>query len=233
MQIIPVVDLKDGHVVRAIKGNRSKYQPIQSPLSSSSEPEEIISGLLKLTNSNIIYIADLNAIEGSGNHFETLLSISTKFSHINFWVDAGFKSIDQINLWKKIDHFKPVIGTESHTETKTLLPLLSKNSILSLDFKNDLLIGPTEILNTPDIWPDVVIIMALDRISSHFGPNINLLNRIKELSSSKNYFVAGGVRDQSDLDVLKKAQPAGVLLSTALHNLTISINYQVLEKTNK
>ncbi|MFK8069219.1 MAG: HisA/HisF-related TIM barrel protein [Gammaproteobacteria bacterium] len=225
MQIIPVVDLKDGQVVAAVKGNRSVYQPIQSQLVSSSEPDEIVATLLNLTKSNIIYIADLNAIEGTGNHFEILLSIFSKFNYINFWIDAGFKSIDQLNSWKKIDNVKAVIGSENHTEIKTLIPLLSQDSILSLDYKNEQLIGPAEILNRPKIWPDEVIIMALDRIGNHFGPNLNLLNKIKNISPANHYFAAGGVRDQSDLDALKKVSVTGALLSTALHNKTICTDF--------
>ena len=30
MQVIPVLDLLDGHVVRAVRGERTAYQPIRS-----------------------------------------------------------------------------------------------------------------------------------------------------------------------------------------------------------
>ena len=39
MQIIPVVDLMDGLVVRAKQGDRAAYRPIETPLSPTPETQ--------------------------------------------------------------------------------------------------------------------------------------------------------------------------------------------------
>jgi len=46
MQVIPVLDLLDGHVVRAVRGERAAYLPIRSSLAAGSEPLAIARALL-------------------------------------------------------------------------------------------------------------------------------------------------------------------------------------------
>ena len=62
MDIIPVLDIINNKVVKAIKGDRSKYASIDSKLYNSIEPIEIINQLSKRYSPHIIYIADLDAI---------------------------------------------------------------------------------------------------------------------------------------------------------------------------
>lgn len=72
MQIIPVIDVMGGIVVHASGGIRDQYQPLQSVLTSSCEPIEVISELLARYKSKIIYIADIDAIR---NHHLILIFI--------------------------------------------------------------------------------------------------------------------------------------------------------------
>ena len=46
MEIIPVIDLKGGVVVRARHGDRASYRPIETPLSPTSEAVDVVAGLL-------------------------------------------------------------------------------------------------------------------------------------------------------------------------------------------
>ena len=48
VELIPVIDLKGGQVVRAQFGRRDDYRPIQSPLSATSDPIDVARGLLSL-----------------------------------------------------------------------------------------------------------------------------------------------------------------------------------------
>ncbi|HET9642558.1 MAG TPA: hypothetical protein VFP68_04185, partial [Burkholderiaceae bacterium] len=45
-QVIPVLDLRHGQVVRAVRGERSSYRPIVTPLAQGSEPCDIARALL-------------------------------------------------------------------------------------------------------------------------------------------------------------------------------------------
>ena len=78
MEIIPVIDLMHGQVVHARMGQRQHYQPIQSLLCSSSAPIDVVSALLELYPFERMYIADLDAITGQGDHLATILHIQTQ-----------------------------------------------------------------------------------------------------------------------------------------------------------
>ena len=45
MEVIPVIDLMGGAVVRARLGRRDAYSPIDTRLSPTSSPSEVIAGL--------------------------------------------------------------------------------------------------------------------------------------------------------------------------------------------
>ena len=47
MNLIPVIDLMQGQVVRAVRGNRHAYQPIVSKLCASSDPLTVMRFMLK------------------------------------------------------------------------------------------------------------------------------------------------------------------------------------------
>ena len=85
MDIIPVLDIMNNNVVKAIKGDRAKYEPINYKLYNTIKPIEIIYQLSKRYSPNIIYIADLDAISQKiVNHklFNTILNIFPKIDLI-------------------------------------------------------------------------------------------------------------------------------------------------------
>jgi phosphoribosylformimino-5-aminoimidazole carboxamide ribotide isomerase len=57
MQIIPVIDVKNGIVVHARGGDRAKYQPLASPLAESAAPVDAVAGLLGLFPFDTLYVA--------------------------------------------------------------------------------------------------------------------------------------------------------------------------------
>ena len=67
--LIPVIDLKDGGVVHARAGKRADYRPLETPFGLADDPVAIARALLAVTDSPILYVADLDAIAGTGHHF--------------------------------------------------------------------------------------------------------------------------------------------------------------------
>ena len=63
MQIIPVIDLLGGQVVRGIGGRRSEYRPIESQLVAGSDPGAIATAFVEHFGATTCYVADLDAIE--------------------------------------------------------------------------------------------------------------------------------------------------------------------------
>jgi uncharacterized protein related to proFAR isomerase len=68
MEVIPVIDLKDGVVVHARMGMRSAYAPIETPLSPTSQPNDVARGMLSIFPFRKLYVADLDAIEHKGDN---------------------------------------------------------------------------------------------------------------------------------------------------------------------
>ena len=60
MDIIPVIDILNNQVVRAIKGDRDNYQSINHKLYNSTDPRDIIDQIVKRYSPKILYIADLD-----------------------------------------------------------------------------------------------------------------------------------------------------------------------------
>src|SRR6516225_10097070 len=79
MEVIPVIDLKDGVVVHARMGMRSAYAPIETALSPTSRPNDVARGLMSIFPFKKFYVADLNAIENKGNNHEALKRLCAEF----------------------------------------------------------------------------------------------------------------------------------------------------------
>ena len=76
-QPIPVLDLMGGQVVRARAGERESYRPLTgSAVASSAVPLAVVESLLRLYPFRSIYMADLDAILGRGDHDATVATIA-------------------------------------------------------------------------------------------------------------------------------------------------------------
>src|ERR1700730_3539240 len=126
MQVIPVLDLKGGLVVHAWMGAREQYRPIRTPLSPTSSPTDDARGLLSVYPFSIFYIADLDAIAGSGNNDAVLAELRAKFPHSTFWVDNGIADRASAEQWLDADLGHLVLGSETQRD-EAVLRRLCKN----------------------------------------------------------------------------------------------------------
>jgi phosphoribosylformimino-5-aminoimidazole carboxamide ribotide isomerase len=219
MEIIPVIDLKGGVVVRARMGQRDQYRPIETPLSPTSDPVDVVRGLLSVSAFRTLYVADLDAIERRGDARTALARIKSAFPQTDVWVDNGLGDADaaQALLDEGTDHL--VLGSEAQTDHLLVESLRDEpRVILSLDFRGDTFIGPPSLLVTPAIWPQRIIVMTLARVGSGAGPDLERLAAIAKLSGPRRIYAAGGLRHAGDLDELKNAGIAGILVASALHD---------------
>jgi len=230
MNIIPVIDLQDGLVVAAKQGQRKAYKPIKSNLSRSSTILDIIDGFLSIFPFKNIYIADINAITGSGNNQNIIDTVIKNYSSIEFWVDKG---INPEKLSVITDNkYRLILGSESQNPKYfNNINKILKNHLLSLDFfPSQGYVGPKELLNSPNLWPTDIIIMTLDRVGKNSGPDMEKLHFFCKNHPSKNFIAAGGVRHKQDLINLKKIGIQQALVASALHSG--EIDGKILEELN-
>jgi len=219
MEVIPVIDLKNGAVVHARMGMRSAYAPIKTPLSPTSRPNDVARGLLSIFPFKTFYVADLDAIEHRGDNSAALRQLSAEYPNLVFWVDAGIADVHHAARWLEAGFAHLVVGSETQRDCE-LIRYLCRNdrTILSLDFRGDAFLGPAALLNEADIWPINVIVMTLARVGSASGPDMDRLTTIKSQVVNRQVYAAGGVRDAHDLALLAEAKIAGALVATSLHN---------------
>ena len=218
MRLIPVIDLSNGQVVQACHGNREAYRPWISPLTKNSSPIDIISAFLELAQFKVIYIADLNAIEKSGENNQALItSLTQRFRHIQFWVDAGLCGRGKIHKYINSTGAIPIYGSENQRDGKSLRTLLGEtpNTILSLDINN----VKTDCIPSVNLWTKDIIIMSLFKVGSNEGPDIATLRVIQRRADNQhNLYAAGGIRGMEDIITLAELGIHGVLIASALHN---------------
>lgn len=219
--IVPVLDLKGGQVVHARAGERARYQPIQSMLAAGSEPRAVLDGLLSLAPFRRVYIADLDAIEGQGDHRPLIADLARRYRDVAFWLDGGFVGAAEAAAALAAGAM-PVLGSESLPNEAALSDAVTRlgkaNCVLSLDYRGERFVGPAAIETSPELWPDQIIAMTLARVGSGAGPDIARLAALQRTAGARQLFAAGGVRDVADLARLAAMGVAGALVASALHD---------------
>ncbi len=213
-------------VVHAIQGEREFYQPVTSVISSSSEPESVLSAFLELYPFKTIYIADLDAIQGTGGQSALIKELSITFDQCEFWVDAGIEAITDDKSHIKSNNIKQIFGSENILSPESFTEIFNKNPdiLLSLDFSETGLLENSYLLDETTLWPKQIIVMMLHRVGLNKGVDATCLNKILEMGKNHSIFAAGGVQNLKDLYQLNKIGVEGVLLASALHNGSISQN---------
>ncbi|MEM9591887.1 MAG: HisA/HisF-related TIM barrel protein [Pseudomonadota bacterium] len=224
--VVPVLDLKDGGVVharagkQARAGKRAEYRPIATPFGPPHDAPAIARALLGITFSPVLYIADLDSILGRGNNFDLCQALADAVPETDLWIDAGFSNLDDCAFWLPLGATL-VIGSEtisSVQEWRTMCDSFGSKLVLSLDFDEQGLRGPKELMTDPDLWPDRVILMSLGRVGTEIGPDLDLLSTAIASSGNREIYAAGGIATQNDVATVMDAGAHGVLVATALHS---------------
>jgi len=228
MDIIPVLDLRDGVVVHAQRGERASYAALHSPLVDGCEATDVLAALLAAASraadsrtAPAVYVADLDGIERGVPQWALLERLRAAAEPAALWLDAGFADADAA-LAAAGRGFVPVIGSESLLSIDSLSELrrhLPESAwLLSLDADSHGARDPSGVIARTECWPRRVIAMDLLRVGSGAGGTGDWLRRCMRLAPDRNWIAAGGVRDRRDLQQLERAGVASVLVATALHS---------------
>ena len=99
--VIPVLDLRGGRVVRARRGERATYAPIETPLAKGSAPADVATGLLRAWPSRLLYVADLDAIIDGAAPDKDAITKTFRFADFN----EAFGFMTRVALMAdKLDH---------------------------------------------------------------------------------------------------------------------------------
>ncbi len=236
VKVIPVIDILDGIVVHAVRGQRSHYKPLESNLMSSIDPQEVAVSLQKLGFSDV-YIADLDAIIDCKMIFPSLQKIAAQ-TGLRLMVDAGVTGIDRAQaLLESGGVYKLIVGTETLQKIQFIREVVeffgSERVVVSLDLKSGHVLvkdgfdGPTDAFELLREFKQAgvkqVIVLDLARVGSGEGVDTEFLKRVIA-EVGVDVYVGGGVRNIADLKELNKLGVKGALVATALHNGQIPLS---------
>jgi phosphoribosylformimino-5-aminoimidazole carboxamide ribotide isomerase len=115
VEIVPVLDLLNGVVVHAVAGQRAEYQPIVSTLVSSTDPVAVAEALLDASQSRVLYVADLNAIQFGCRQTKVWQQLQQLAARrpVHYLLDAGWQQPDDLAHITHRDNVTVVLGTET------------------------------------------------------------------------------------------------------------------------
>jgi phosphoribosylformimino-5-aminoimidazole carboxamide ribotide isomerase len=231
MRIIPVLDIKDGVVVRGIAGRREEYRPIVSQLTSSCRPADIAKVFRDQLGLAEIYLADLDAIAGAPPAWKIYGEIRALGCRL--WVDAGVRQVSDTLELARHEIQDVVIGLETIAGPEVLKiacrELGTNQIIFSLDLKDGRPLGHVKNWKEPDAYAIAalaidggvrrLLILDLTRVGMGHGPGTEALCcRLAEDYPHVEITAGGGVRNAADLRQLAGCGLESVLVASALHD---------------
>jgi HisA/HisF family protein len=225
VHVIPVIDIRHGVAVRAVAGDRANYAPLVTPLCEGCDPRDVVAGMLRVHPFNTVYVADLDGIEGRGGNNAVIAALQTEFPSVELWVDQGARDRHEVELLLNVRNVLAVLGSETGIGPGELVVLqdsFSDRLIVSLDYKAGVYVGDPQLLEQSECWSERVIAMSLAKVGMAGGPDFALITALRQRRADVRLYAAGGVRNGADLEAAAAAGATGALVSSALHQGTVS-----------
>jgi phosphoribosylformimino-5-aminoimidazole carboxamide ribotide isomerase len=228
MRVIPVIDLKGGVAVHAVRGDRARYRPLRSRIAEGSDPVSLTRAVRERLGLDELYVADLDAIAGEDGSADVIAALAREASVM---VDAGAATATAVARLLELGVARVVIGTESLPSTQALRRLRADLPdaplVLSLDLRGGRLLSPDPALSgiaaadalarLAESGVGEAIVLDLMRVGSGEGPHVTLLGELHARFPELELLAGGGVRHAADLHALAQAGASGALVATALH----------------
>ena len=235
MQILPVIDLLGGDVVRGVAGQRDAYRPIESTLDAGCAPRLIAFAYQRQFEFPAVYVADLDAISGGSIAWADYRQIAA--AGMRLWVDAGVTN--SAHAERIVSHPQGeglveviVLGLETLASPTELAEISAAIGPQRLAFSLDLKQGVP--LADVSIWPSepleiaalavacgisrlIVLDLAAVGVSSGTGTE-DLCREINRRWPQLEIIAGGGVRGPADLIRLAECGVDQALVASALHD---------------
>lgn len=239
MNILPVIDLLGGVVVRGVGGRRAEYRPIENKLCHDPSPASVAKAFRTTHGFDTCYLADLDAIAGTEpgcQHYDAVIAAG-----LQPWIDAGTGDAARAAaIDRYLEHHAPkgrvVVGLESLVDADALTQIVATASPERIVFSLDLRHG-RPITNAPTLKALApleiaafaieagirsLIVLDLASVGMNAGvPTLELCRTLRKSYPQLELTSGGGVRTRDDLQLLAAAGCDRALVSTALHDQTL------------
>ncbi|MGF1580616.1 MAG: HisA/HisF-related TIM barrel protein [Gemmataceae bacterium] len=231
MQIIPVMDILDGCVVRGIGGVRENYRPIVSKLTTSTTPDDVARAIHDQFGLSHFYVADLDAIAGKEPAWDVYRRLRTLGFDLS--VDAGIRSVERAALLHETAVSGIILGLETLVDLdslKEIVHLVGRDRLVfSLDLKGAIpLVSSSkwEGLTPMEIGEAAVgcgvqkmIVLDLVQVGTGKGnATEGICSVLARAFPDLQIITGGGIRGRSDVERLRLCGVNGVLIASALHD---------------
>jgi len=229
MRVVPVIDLKAGTAVHAVRGERERYRPVRSVIAGNDgDPLSLARAFRSQLGLDELYVADLDAIRGEGEHGSSIRALAHE---VRVMVDAGVTEPERAQALLDLGVHRVVVGTETLTGPDALDRLLAELPegavVLSADLRDGRALSPSaQLADLPALDAVArlhraglreVTVLDLARVGSGAGPDVALIAELHAAFPDLELLAGGGVRGVDDLRALGDAGAAGALVATALH----------------
>lgn len=244
MEIVPVLDLLNGHAVHAVAGERANYGPVDSRLGHGADPIHLAARMCTTVGSRSLYVADLGAIMSGRRHdelIETLIDNSEGIVRRLYW-DAGLRIPSDRERLPTHPNFVPIWGSETVNPVELASDPSLGPSAFSVDLSGGVILGDWRAWGASDDRDAVglaaigarltncetLIVLDLKRVGVPVGPvDVDLLRAIRAtVPAGVRLGVGGGVRP-NDLARLEMAGVDLVLLATAIHDGSLTASRHI------
>jgi phosphoribosylformimino-5-aminoimidazole carboxamide ribotide isomerase len=230
VRVVPVIDLKDGTAVHAVRGERERYRPVRSALAGDDGDALALARAFRSElGLDELYVADLDAIGGQRESDGAMLAALAREARV--MVDAGVSEPARAQALLDLGAHRVIVGTETMSSLDALDRLLAALPdgvvVLSVDLRDGRLLSPDAGLAGLSALDAVarllrtglreVIVLDLARVGSGAGPDVAPIAEIHAAFPDLELLAGGGVRDVQALRALRAAGGAGALVATALH----------------
>lgn len=238
--IVPVIDVLAGRAVRAMRGRRTEYQPLESILVQGSDPVDAAKAFVERFGFDEIYVADLDALQEGRPQFDLLRRIADL--PVRLLLDLGIgrpEDVERARRELSRSNTCFVLATEASESVASFQDCLAafdtcEDAALGLDYlqgrfrtRQQAAAFIPEPDRSPDAWmvaaqaADVTAVIALDldRVGSDSG--FAWPDGLEVSTNFRNFrrkIAGGGIRSAEDLLVAGRAGCDAVLVGSALHD---------------
>lgn len=231
MQILPAIDIKNGHAVRLVKGDFEKETVVNDNVLDQAS-------IFMEAGIQYIHVVDLDgALEGRAANRDLIAKIK-EMTGLAIEVGGGIRTIEQIEDYLSVGINRVIIGSMAVKHPQFVKEALDKfgsdKIVVGIDTKNGMVAteGWLETstvdyislaLEMEKMGVRLLIYTDVDRDGTLTGPNFEHYEKLVAHLTSAKVIASGGIHALSDLQQLEKIGLAGTIVGKAYYNGDISL----------
>jgi phosphoribosylformimino-5-aminoimidazole carboxamide ribotide isomerase len=228
VQVIPAIDILDGHCVRLWQGD------FQQSTTYSDNPTAMTQDFER-AGAPRVHIVDLDAARSSGDNRDLIRSVIAATA-VSIQVAGGVRSEEQVAEWLGAGASAVIMGTAAVRDPGLLSYCASRHGgqvFAALDIRNGKpavsgwveieTTGVEDLIRRWNMMPlGGVVLTATERDGTMAGPDLEALRYVRTICKHPIQY-SGGVSSLEDLRAVRESDVAAVILGRSLYEGRISL----------